>query len=1031
MSALRKQRRGARRSSAVEPPWPGLIGRVRWSVAARSPSTVSLVLVLAVLVGVLTGVSFLLPGRMGIPAATTGALSVLWQVQATSVGLVLALVVFVFGLLPQGRGRLSYREFLRRTWALPLTVFNVASLLYNGMVLLGAGRQVPPVGTVAGHGWAVTVASVVALLSAGSIVVILAQALRAIDPATVADVQRRYLEVAVALATRGELFERESLRLLVTMSRPCRFMPSYPLPSLTIRVAGLDKGVVRDVSVWRLWLLRWAASRMGHSEPVIRAWPGEPVNSRTPLLSIDVSSSRGERWWARRCVRLRPAPPGRLEGALTALHGETLEHIRASRPTEATAGMRELGSLQELVWQAYEAHSRIWGSTADRLPVLFNRGVGERVVSSLANLLQSAAVSRDEAIWRDASGLPRTVAREALSGQLSAAIEQNLRQLDGVYAAVVGELSDGGRSKLPVTGLARTRLHEPFGSLLSFVNEYLGPRVDQTGAGGSIGWDGRPLPPAGFLFAQLRVANELMLTMLRRAVLFRDGATIRQVLEVWKIPDLPLAENAIQQATGSGTGGPRGLAQSVGEAQADLDAMMLRLFATAVDTDHSTRQSTLRADVAGNHSEIPEDSSPDPAIEAILARLPERRLWGALDRALQNSAGDWAWKITDDRIVPSGVVVTLPIDHESFLTDAFVLAVIARPELVAGTEPPRPLMLDRGQALITAVDKALVDRLPWFVRHGCPAETAARQARELKTRLGKAVRDAVRELEEETRKAPIRLVAVDRLREAALAAFRRCDITGALFTWAGQLVSGSGLGLAEVDLSAQRSTFTSADLEGMMDSYGRQLGSRLASTLFSKMLIKAAQAGQHRTVRGEEAAAAVRDAIDQLSARPPSRAGGEIPAARTVVFIPDALFGLRHELETVGAAQPDGPGAFSRALRDLGAVDGNLPSYVAGTIDGALIIPANVLDRDIVAVVDLARFAELRLAAPDGTHFALPDLDVAEPEDALRGPNADGASAPDPSSASDLGLLFVQVKLRLARRVVVDDHSAAYVLKIM
>jgi hypothetical protein len=60
-------------------------------------------------------VSLLQPGDVGIRAATTGSLSVLWQVQATSVGLVLALVVFVFGSLPQGRGRLSYREFLRRT----------------------------------------------------------------------------------------------------------------------------------------------------------------------------------------------------------------------------------------------------------------------------------------------------------------------------------------------------------------------------------------------------------------------------------------------------------------------------------------------------------------------------------------------------------------------------------------------------------------------------------------------------------------------------------------------------------------------------------------------------------------------------------------------------------------------------------------------------------------------------------------------------------------------------------------------------
>jgi hypothetical protein len=41
-----------------------------------------------------------------------------WQVQAASVGLVITLMVFVFGLLPAAsRGMLTYRQFLRRTYA--------------------------------------------------------------------------------------------------------------------------------------------------------------------------------------------------------------------------------------------------------------------------------------------------------------------------------------------------------------------------------------------------------------------------------------------------------------------------------------------------------------------------------------------------------------------------------------------------------------------------------------------------------------------------------------------------------------------------------------------------------------------------------------------------------------------------------------------------------------------------------------------------------------------------------------------------
>ena len=191
--------------------------------------------VLALWIGILTGASYLpyLPhGRLhlSIPDATTSLLSVLWQVQATSVGLVFTVVVFVFGLLPQGRGGLTYREFLRRTWALPLTMFNVASLLFNGIVLLGVGHQVQPVGTIPGHGWAVTLASVAALASIATIVALLVRTVRAINPATAADVEREYQRVTVALAARDELIEIESLRIMTADTWPFTFIASYPGP---------------------------------------------------------------------------------------------------------------------------------------------------------------------------------------------------------------------------------------------------------------------------------------------------------------------------------------------------------------------------------------------------------------------------------------------------------------------------------------------------------------------------------------------------------------------------------------------------------------------------------------------------------------------------------------------------------------------------------------------------------------------------------------------------------------------------------
>lgn len=117
------------------PPVPGRTAKGMRHGGAR------LVFYLAVLVGVLVGVSVAGPASAGIPAATAGSLDVLWQVQAASVGLVVTLVVFVFGHLPaRNRGMLTYRQFLRRTHAIGLTLLNVGSLLFIGLVLLGVGH---------------------------------------------------------------------------------------------------------------------------------------------------------------------------------------------------------------------------------------------------------------------------------------------------------------------------------------------------------------------------------------------------------------------------------------------------------------------------------------------------------------------------------------------------------------------------------------------------------------------------------------------------------------------------------------------------------------------------------------------------------------------------------------------------------------------------------------------------------------------------------------------------------------------------
>lgn len=100
-----------------------------------------------------------------------------------------------------------------------------------------------------------TLASIIALVSTGTIVVVLARALRAINPETETDVQREYQRVAVTLAARDELLERESQHVMAAETGAYTFSPAYPGPGLTISVADPGQRVVRDVLVWRLRVL--------------------------------------------------------------------------------------------------------------------------------------------------------------------------------------------------------------------------------------------------------------------------------------------------------------------------------------------------------------------------------------------------------------------------------------------------------------------------------------------------------------------------------------------------------------------------------------------------------------------------------------------------------------------------------------------------------------------------------------------------------------------------------------------------------
>ena len=1045
---LRRARRRARRGDASLPPVPG-----RPVSKEMRHGGAHLVFYLAVLLGVLVGISVAGPASAGIPAATASSLDVLWQVQAASVGLVVTLVVFVFGLLPaRSRGMLTYRQFLRRTHAIDLTLFNVGSLLFIGLVLLGVGHQVPSTPATAAHGWALTVATITALVSIASIVVLLALTVRALDPAENESVRTEYRRRVLAREVRRELRERASLSVTSVLSQAgvIEFSPAFLWPGGKVTTGRSGSRVVTNVFVWRLRLLGWHASRAGLSPPVLRVWPGRVVPPPAPLLTIDLSSGSLARWWARRCIRTSPVPVDQLAPALDTLHAETLDDIRADRPVEAIAGMRRLAGLCAVIWQAYAAYGLAYDYDAQRAFYPYRSTAGERLMDLLDDELRAATVSKDDKIRREASGLPRRLAGEALDERASLTIQQSLGTLLSVYSAAVSDLTEDGRDILPSTRTARVRVQAPFQSLLSFTHSDLVRALERAA---SFELDPGPASEAAGIAesarlaaAQLPVAHRLFMGMIRYAIALRDSATVREALAAWRMPELPLLGDALGTEPGTGslaapryvdepveaTSALRELGESLGAARDGMDAMKLQLLVEAIKAEAAQAagsgggdgQAAGRSPHEGTHMPV---DQPDPVVTAVLDGLPAGRLWRAVEAALRAGVSNLASPFDEARITPVGSLVISDLrDATSPLAEAFALAAVTRPALTAGTRPSNGSALADGPMLKTTLDRVLATRLPLLERYGVPGDTARQRITELKDLLTAAAREALDAQDDEIRNSPISEPAVSTARSAMRSAFHAADIAGALLAWAGhaaEIMSPGEVGGLSVFItgSAPRSHFIDG---GDPSGVGRWLGLNLAHAALQHVLATAASGTGTHTITPADAAVKVREAIAQVrgSARQVNRGQRHEEAVRVVVIIPDTPYDLKRDMGVAAAApgvptDQGRPPEYELLAESLRAAKGSL-ARIVGIIDDTPVVQTRAITKHLV-ILDAAR---LRWLAP----CADTDEEPTEPGLVLLPPGI----APATGASTTNETLEVRLRTWLSADVSATDPRAARVLTL-
>jgi hypothetical protein len=908
--------------------------------------------------------------------------------------------------------------------------------LFNGLVLLGAGHQVPATATVAGHGWAVSEASASAMLSMATIVVLLAWTVRALDPTGNEEAQDAYRRDAIARELRSELRERECLEVLFSLREAgaCEFSPFRLGPGITITSGRRDDRTIRDVSPWRLRLLDWHASRSGRRRPVLHVWPGRPVTTSTPLITVAPETRRLGCWWARGCIRTSPIPPDDLAPALAALHAETLDNIRADRPIEARAGLSRLSGLHKTVWRSYAAHGMTYGRDAREAFHLYRQTAGDQLIGLLDEELQAAAISRDVGIRAEAARLPRRLAAQALAEKASLTIGESLGTLPRIYATVVSDLTDDGRQVLPDTGPARARLRDPIYSLLSFTHSDLKRVIEMTEDLGAApeptAEAGKVMHSAEFAVSQLHVAHRHLKATVLHAVRLRDSATVRAALEAWKMPDMPLLRDALDESPapgasvilphGGGTGQVvtplRQLGQSLDAVRDGLEAIHLSLLAAALAAEGDAAPSTGTAQAPpGTHSSLPQDadppgSAPDPIVTAFLDSLPAGRLWAALDTALRSGANEPAWPADDERIVPAGTVTVsgLP-DTSSPVLEAFVLAAITRPALASGTGPSGQIALADAPAIGAAIDCALATRLPWLMRYGVSEETVRQRGCELRDLVTAAAQAERHERDEEIRTSPILPAAIREAEAELRPAFHAADITSRLLSWAGILPAAGSRQTASrqnvtINASAPRHYFISG---GNPAGIGEWLGPQLAQALLQHVLTTAASQSATRPITPADGTVKVREAIAEVRG---NGHPGEPPAdaAKVVVIIPDHPYDLRKDLRVTATTADAWTSDGNRLEREsliarLGLADSPaLALQVAGLIDDVPVIRTRAITRQI-AILNLAKVRNLPPVTSTGEAPGEPRLTLIPPDQALSTggpPSADGTRQLSPPGAA-------------------------------
>ena len=973
---MRRARRAGSRAGAAKAPWPSTIGRFKRRGLDVLGSPAGLLLGTATLTALMLWSTYWVRAGAGRSLASNGFLTTLWQVQAAAVSLALALAVFVFGLFPRSGKRVSYRAFLRRTSARPVIAWGISSLLLDGIVLLGFGHQVPNTpGTSDGHGWAVTVACAVGLVSIASIALLFGRTIGAIDPVagkTALSVDRN---VVIGEALREDLLSQFAYDALEEPAKRLgyEFVPSYR-DGERVYSPPSDR-VVRDVSRRRLAAIGRAAQRGSRALPQVHAWPGQRLAASSPMVTFDPATPWADRLRARHCVRLSRARRDESTELLDALHADVLDHIRADRPIDARDGLATVTDMLRLAWQADLAHTRSPQAVSlARLVIFTTRGFKDQIIRRLTTVVRAGAVSSDEQIRNQTARLPRDLAALALQAHAAESVRACLTLYPRIYEAVISEVTGGGQIAIPASGIGRRRIAEVFESALSFTNADLHEALSRTRKTRStqraVGAASFDTDAAVFVIEQAPAANTVILAMLRQALAFGDVLTLQRVVPNWAPQDADWLSHELQSPT-TGDAGEAALAaltQALNEERRALAGMKLRLLRSALGLEaQRASDATLAAEALGSAL-----TGPDPAVATVLDSLEAETFWAGLSAAVDQADQDLFPPARDNEVRPDGWHMSGFKSQDPGLAETFVRAALARPHLVVGGEADPDYAQDHAITFIEAARKLAI-HLPWAKRYGVAGDAESLSS-DLISRMQKAAARARRRAAQQS--LGLTLPEPQTLREVVASQYTAQEVVIRLLAWAARppLIqipfTGNALAFGQF---YERRDLADAD-PGSLKHATMQMANGLAHGSIGELIATVSTRTTIRNVPSERIGERVRLAIAALRRARCGVPGLDASAAGIVVFVPnqlataDLLAVTDRARDRQRTGPGNGPSPRERMLTRLGFDAPQLQWCLLGLIDDVPVVRTTTTKT--VVVLDLAYGVECRTNAGPGTQQA-------------------------------------------------------------